>query len=412
MPRVGKSSASLPVLRLSRPLRSAIYRGHPWIYRQALQTVPDLPTGTSVEIHDRDGFLAKGLFDRQSPLAVRVYTLDPAQSIDENFIALRLLSAYRCRLRTVCGLGKTTTGFRLCNGEGDGLPGVIVDVYGPVAVVVFDGDAAASLRPSVVRALQKHAEMFGISTIYERYQRRQGHGGKLLFGDPPVPPENDRGLHPFEFVFLEHGMRLLVDIEHGQKTGMFLDQRENRLLVRRCSNGLSVWNGFAYTGGFSVAAALGGATRVVSVDRAEAAIETAKRNVQLAGLPLDHHEFVVDDVFSVLQQTQARGERFDLVIVDPPSFAPTAQAVSSAISAYTKLHEQALDLVAPGGLFAAASCSSHIDEKMFLETICDAALFRRKTLRFLEVHGQPADHPTLPAFPEGRYLKFALCVVG
>lgn len=405
------SRSHLPIIELARPLRDAIWLGHPWIYRQALRSPPDLPSGTAVDITDRNGFVARGLYDQHSPLAVRVYTLDESESIDASLVAKRLSAAYQVRRRTLPGLGTETTGYRLCHGEGDRLPGIVIDIYGPIAVVITDGDAARTLLSAVVSALKACADELGITTIYERHQRRQGHGGGLLFGNPPQLAPEDRGRHPLELVFREHGMRLLVDVENGQKTGMFLDQRENRRLIRDISAGLSVWNGFSYTGGFSLAAALGGATRVVSVDRAEAAIDTARRNFALAGLPLADHEFLAEDAFAALARSKTRGEHFDLVIVDPPSFAPTQQAVPGALSAYRRLHEQAIDLVTQGGLLAAASCSSHIDEKAFLSTICDAAVAKKRAVQLLEIRSQPSDHPTLPAFPEGRYLKFILCRV-
>jgi 23S rRNA (cytosine1962-C5)-methyltransferase len=364
-----------------------------------------------VDVVDRDGFVGRGLYDQSSPLAVRIYTLEPQEPVDDQLVDRRVAAALTVRRRVIRGLGTETTGYRLCHGEGDRLPGIVIDLYGPIAVVITDGDAARTLLPAVTDCLKRRTAELGLSTIYERHQRRQGSGGGLLWGTPPTLPDGERGRHPLELAIREHGMRLLVDVEHGQKTGMFLDQRENRRLVRDISRGLSVWNGFSYTGGFSLAAALGGATRVVSVDRAEAAIETARRNFQLAGLPLGAHEFLADDAFAALSRSKVRGEHFDLVIVDPPSFAPTQQAVVGALAAYRRLHEMAIDLVAAGGLLAAASCSSHIDEKAFLSTICDAAVAKRRAVQLLEIRGQPADHPTLPAFPEGRYLKFILCTV-
>ena len=402
---------TVPELRLARPLRESLMLGHPWIYRQALQAPPDLPSGTVVDVVDRDGFVARGLYDRTSPLAFRAYTLDSHETLDASLVENRIAAAIRTRKRVISGLGRSTTGFRLCHGEGDRLPGVVIDIYGPIAVVITDGEAARTLLPAVIETLARSAQELSLTTIYERHQRRQGSGGGLVWGSIPNLPDGERGRHPFELIIREHGMSLLVDVENGQKTGLFLDQRENRRLVRDISHGLRVWNGFSYTGGFSIAAALGGATRVVSVDRAPAAIDTARRNFLLAGISLAGHDFLAEDAFAALQRAKSQGELFDLVIVDPPSFAPTQQAVVGALAAYRRLHEMAIDLVVPGGLLAAASCSSHIDEKAFLSTIGDAAVAKRRAVQLLEVRGQPADHPTLPGFPEGRYLKFILCAV-
>ena len=292
----------------------------------------------------------------------------------------------------------TTDAFRLLNGEGDFLPGVVIDRYGPVAVVLFDGAAARALLPGVVAAVKGLGGPLAITALYERNQRRQGGGGQLLYGELPAA----------ELLVREHGMRFLVDIVQGQKTGLFLDQRENRQLIRRYARGLTVWNGFAYTGGFSLAAALGGASRVVTVDSAGPAIAAAQKNFALNQLDPAAHEFYADDVFVHLQQAAQRQKTYDLVIVDPPSFAPTHKALPTALGAYRELHRLALAAVAPGGLLAAASCSSHVPEAEFLATLTDAAQHARRRLRVLEIHGQPADHPTLPAFPEGRYLKFIL----
>lgn len=405
-PTVVSSVKTPHLVQLARPLRDALERGHPWVYREALRAMPDLPSGSVVDLFDRQGFVARGLLDRSSPLAVRVFTLRPDEPIDEELVARRLARAFDLRRRTIPGIFTETTGYRLCHGEGDHLPGVVIDVYGPVAVVVFDGEAAATLRQAVVRCFASNTQAWSLTTLIERHQRRQGHGHDWLYGPPPALPEKQRGRHPLEWVYREHGMHLLVDVENGQKTGTYLDQRENRRFVRSRAAGLSVWNGFCYTGGFSVAAALGGATRVVSVDRQAAAIETARRNFALSGLPMKPHDFLVQDVFVALRAAKAAGERFDWVIVDPPSFAPTEAAVPQARLAYQRLVAQALDIVTPGGFLSAASCSSHVDEEAFLSAMCDGARVAGRALRFLEIRGQPGDHPTLPAFPEGRYLKF------
>ena len=203
-------------------------------------------------------------------------------------------------------------------------------------------------------------------------------------------------------------MAMEVDLGHGQKTGAFLDQRENRARVRALAAGrASVLNLFSYAGGFSIAAALGGAGRVTSVDVAAAAHATAQRTFRANGVDPGAHVFVSADVFAFLDQARARGERFDLVVSDPPSFAPSERARPRAITAYRRLHAAAAAVLAEGGILCASSCSSHVDTEAFLATLDDAAL-GRSDLCLREVHGQPDDHPTLPAWPEGRYLKLAV----
>lgn len=387
----------LPRVTLSKNLQRSVLAGHPWLYREALEVPPGLRTGQVVDLVERSGrFLGRGLLDGESPIALRLYTLDSREPVDEALVARRLTAALQAR-RGAIELDRTDA-FRLCHGEGDFLPGVVIDRYGPVAVVLFDGAAARALLPGVVAAVQGLGGPLAITALYERNQRRQGGGGQLLYGELPAA----------ELLVREHGMRFLVDIVQGQKTGLFLDQRENRQLIRRYARGLTVWNGFAYTGGFSLAAALGGASRVVTVDSAGPAIAAAQKNFALNQLDPAAHEFYADDVFVHLQQAAQRQKTYDLVIVDPPSFAPTHKALPTALGAYRELHRLALAAVAPGGLLAAASCSSHVPEAEFLATLTDAAQHARRRLRVLEIHGQPADHPTLPAFPEGRYLKFIL----
>jgi 23S rRNA (cytosine1962-C5)-methyltransferase len=202
-------------------------------------------------------------------------------------------------------------------------------------------------------------------------------------------------------------MPFLVDLARGQKTGAFLDQRENRRRVREMARGRRVLNLFSYAGGFSMAAALGGATHVTSVDVAAAAHATAQASFRAAGLDPSAHAFVTADAFAFLDGARARRETWDLVVSDPPSFAPSEKAVPRALSAYRKLHAACAAVLAPGGTLCAASCSSHVGAEAFLSTLDDAAL-GRDDLRLLALHGAGPDHPTLPAFPEGRYLKFAV----
>ena len=213
---------------------------------------------------------------------------------------------------------------------------------------------------------------------------------------------------PDRVIVQEHGIRMEVDLAHGQKTGAFLDQRENRARVRLLAGGRRrVLNLFSYAGGFSIAAALGGAARVTSVDTAAAAHASAVRTFRENGVDPTDHDFVSADVFAYLDQARAQGDRFDLVISDPPSFAHNERTRTRALGAYRRLHRAVAAVLADGAIFCAASCSSHVPADEFLGTLDDAAL-SRSDLRLLELHGQPADHPSLPAWPEGRYLKFVI----
>jgi len=385
--------SSLPRLRLKKDLARHLRAGHPWIWRDALAPA-SLATGSIVDVHGPGGgFVARGLYDARSPIAVRVLALDPAVAVDESLVRARVSEALAARRGAFDP--DDTDAFRLVNGEGDFLPGVVVDVYARVAVVRLDGEAPRALLPWVVEAVRETTAPLGVATVYER---SRGGAGGLLAGDPPPVPVEIR----------ECGVRFAVDVVHGQKTGGFLDQRDNRRAIRPFSDGEAVVNLFSYTGGFSVHAALAGAARVTSVDSAPAALDGARANFALNGLDPARHDFVCADAFRWIDEQRDR-LRAGLVIVDPPSFAPSEKSLAHALAAYRELFAGALALVAPGGVLAASSCSSHVDLETFLGVLRDASAKARRPLRVLEARGQPPDHPTPPAFKEGRYLKFVLC---
>jgi 23S rRNA (cytosine1962-C5)-methyltransferase len=385
--------------RLAKPLERSIRNGHPWIYRDALDLRDakhsgGASTGSAIDVIGGNGqFVARGLYDAKSPIAVRVATLDAKQPLDEAFVRARVRTALRARRGAFDA--STTTAFRWLNGEGDFLPGVVVDVYGPVAILRLDGDAVRAWRDWVVAAVVDEGRALGITHVHER--SRGGRGEPLHGGAPPSPVE-----------ILENGVRFAVDVLHGQKTGFFLDQRENRRAIRPYAAGVDVVNLFGYTGGFSVHAALAGARRVTTVDVAAPALADARTNFTLNGIDPARHGFDAEDAFDWLERARADGRRFGLVITDPPSFAPSEKALQKALTAYRDLHARALALVEEGGVLAAASCSSHVTMDAFVGTLRDASDKMRRPLRLLELRGQPADHPTPPAFPEGRYLKFVL----
>jgi 23S rRNA (cytosine1962-C5)-methyltransferase len=415
---VATTTEAAATVKLAKPLERSIRAGHPWVYREALALdggakkalrgarsglIPKSiggssfrapSTGSAVDIIGTDGkFVARGLFDSRSPIAVRVATLDRAQPLDESFIRARVRSALRARRGAFDAA--TTDAFRWLNGEGDFLPGVVVDVYGPVAVVRLDGDAVRVWRDWVVAAVVDEGRPLGIAHVLER---SRGGRGELLHGAAPSSPVEIR----------ENGVRFAVDVVHGQKTGFFLDQRENRRAIRPFCAGVEVVNLFGYTGGFSVHAALAGARRVTTVDVAALALADARNNFALNGLDPARHLFDAEDAFAWLDRARADGRRYGVVITDPPSFAPSEKALQKALGAYRDLHARALALVDDGGILCAASCSSHVTMDAFVGTLRDASDKTRRPLRLLELRGQPADHPTPPAFAEGRYLKFVV----
>jgi 23S rRNA (cytosine1962-C5)-methyltransferase len=392
--------------QLTKPLRARIRPGHPWIYDRALAPPPrGLAAGDLVTITDDDGPVALALADPGSPIRARVLDA-PGAVIDAGWVRARVEAAAARRARDPLLVG--CTGRRLVHGEGDACPGLVVDVYADTAVIVFDGAAAAAFWRGHVDAVLAGLTRGGaeLAHAWIRGARRRGAeaaptGPAGLTG--PAAPGPARGDPPAEIVIAEDEARFAVDVRAGQKTGFFLDQRENRRLIRRHAAGATVLNVFSYTGGFSLHALLGGAARVTSVDLAAPAMRGLEQNLALSELPRAAHEAVVADAFELLARAAAQGRRWELVIVDPPSFAPSERARPAALTAYRKLAAAALAVVEPGGRFALASCSSHVTEQDLLETVTGIA-----SLRARAITGAASDHPVLPAFPEGRYLKFLL----
>ncbi|MBI5536387.1 MAG: class I SAM-dependent rRNA methyltransferase [Deltaproteobacteria bacterium] len=374
----------------------AVLRGHPWIWREAIRKAPaGLPDGTAVLVCTRDQpFLGWALWDHESPIALRMYGGTQDRPLDAEGIAQSAEHALALRDR-MFDL-QSTDAFRLCNGEGDRVPGLVIDRYGPVAVVRFDGSAILRWSEAIVEALTPRLRSRGIDCVAVRDPGRGG-GMRGVVGRK-VPSTVD---------VREHGMRMQVDLEHGQKTGAFLDQRENRRRVRGLSHGARVLNLFSYAGGFSCAAAIGGALEVTSVDIAHGAHGTAHKTFSLNGLDPAQHLFVTSDVFSFLERAASRRERWDLVISDPPSFAHNERTLTKALGAYRKLHAACSKVLGPSGALCASSCSSHVDHEAFLQTLDDETLGAGRFV-VSEVWGQPEDHPSPPCFPEGRYLKFVV----
>jgi 23S rRNA (cytosine1962-C5)-methyltransferase len=381
---------------LGRHLRA----GHPWVFKKGLEHLPRIPAGSVVDVTEGGKFVARGYYDPHSPIAVRVLTRDVRDTIDQAFLEGRLARALRLR-RGLLDLAATNA-FRWVHGEADGLPGVVVDLYGTLAVVKLYSAGLTPYRGMLVEALRKvHPELSGVLgrdqlAEAETLEEDAGRGGgQLLWGAAPE-----------QVTILEKGVRFRVDPWRGQKTGFFLDQRENRGLVRHLAKGARVLNCFCFSGGFSVNAALGGATHVFSVDQDADAIALARENFRENGLDPERHDFLAADVFRLLQSFREEGRQFELVVLDPPAFAKTQRAVEAALDGYASLNRQALALVAPGGLLATSSCSARVSPEAFLGALKEAATKAGVDLTLLEERYQPPDHPVALAFPEGRYLKF------
>ncbi len=380
-------------VRLKKNLQRVLAQGHPWVFRDALAGKLPEP-GQVVTVVDADGrFVARGLAEA-GPIGLRVFTARD-EPVDEGLIARRVEAAADLRRRVV---PPETDAFRLVHGEGDRLPGVVCDVYGEHAVLRFDGLAAAAWKEPVVAALDPVLENLGVETLLLRTGQRGSPKVEALKGQRPGEPVR----------ILEHGMRLPVDLLSGQKTGLFLDHRESRHRVRGLAAGRSALNLFGYTGGFSIAAGLGGATDVITVDSAKPACQLAEQGWAANGLSADGHQALATKVQPFLEQAAKDGRRWDLIVADPPSYAPSQKKLRAALDAYRALHRACLDRLAPGGLYLAASCSSHVDRAAFEKTLLWAAEKAGRVLQILERWGAPADHPRLAAFPEGDYLKVVL----
>jgi 23S rRNA (cytosine1962-C5)-methyltransferase len=382
-----------PSVQLRKDVRFAIDAGHPWIWRDALAPHDHAP-GTDVRVVDREGrFVARALVE-SGPIGARVLARRD-RPIDAVLIRERVQSALSLRARIAPA---ETNAYRLIHGEGDGLPGVVCDRYDAHLVVKVDGAAAERLVPMVVDALGGALPDVAILV-------RRGRGDEKR-------TEAARGALPSGSIDVrEHGMLLRADLVHGQKTGLFLDHRESRLRARQLARGARVLNLYGYVGGFSIAAGLGGAAHVTTVDVAEGALALAREGWERNGLDPSKHDALCGDVPKVLEQLRAEERRFELVISDPPSFAPNEASVPEAVRSYRALHRSCLRLLAPGALYLAASCSSHVGRELFDRTLLEASEKVGMVLQILERWSAPADHPRLAAFPEGDYLKCTLARV-
>ena len=380
-----------------KPRREGPVRGgHPWIFSGAIASgLEGAEPGEPVAVHAAGGrYLAAGYCNPQTPITVRVLTHEE-EAIDAAFVRRRLDEALALRRAT---LPADLDAYRVLNGEGDRLPGVVVDRYGDFLVCQFLTAGAARLAPAVVEGLGKRLAPRGIFERSEGAVRtEEGLAGArgVLAGEEPPPRL------PIE----EDGARFLVDVLHGQKTGFFLDQRESRARVRALAAGRRVLNAFAYTGGIGITAALGGAAEVVSVDTSRPALALAEEAWAANGLPAARGRFVVADVFEFLREGS---EPYDLIVLDPPPFVRRRRDLAPGLRGYKDVNLQALRRLAPGGWLLTSSCSQHLPRAGFREVVAVAAADAARVAEVVAEWGHPPDHPVLLAHPEGEYLKVML----
>ena len=390
----------LSIVALRRGKEESLERRHPWVFSGAIEKITEgskpLAEGDVVDVVTKQGdFIARGHYQIGS-IAVRVLTFEK-EAIDQQWWNNRVVKAKELR-ETIGMVGNSsTTCYRLIHGEGDLLPGLVVDIYGTTAVVQCHSVGMYLSRHAIVEAIR---EAYGelIEAIYDKssqtlpYKAELGAIDGYLWGRNPEK----------ENVVLENGLKFKVNWEEGQKTGFFIDQRENRDLVRQYSRGRRVLNTFCYTGGFSVAALAGGATEVVSIDLSERAVKLADENMKLNFGENAPHQAIACNAVEYLKDID---EDFDLIILDPPAFAKHHKVLGNALQGYKKINVRALQKIRPGGILFTFSCSQAVSRDLFRTTIFTAAAIAGRRVRIIGQLTQPADHPINIYHPEGEYLK-------
>ncbi|MGZ4106410.1 MAG: class I SAM-dependent rRNA methyltransferase [Tumebacillaceae bacterium] len=391
---------------LNKKRKKRLEAGHPWVFKNEIERIEgEAQPGDIVTVQQNNGkFLARGYYNPRSQITVRVMSYHPTEEIDQEFFTRKIRQAWAYRRRFV----EDTNACRLIYGEADFLPGLIVDKFGDVLVIQVLSLGMEVRKPLVLEALKVVLEP---KAIYER----SDVGVRELEG-----LEQTTGLLYGELDGLveikENGLKMVVDVIGGQKTGYFFDQRENRAAIRDLvktgadgAPGASVLECFSHTGSFTVHAAAFGAKKITCLDISEHAIDTAIRNVELNGFDdKADFEFVVADAFEQLRVWEKDGRKWDVVILDPPAFAKSKNALEGAIRGYKEINLRGLKLVKERGFLVTASCSYHMHPDMFLETIADAAFDARKILRLVEFRTAGRDHPKLHGMDENNYLKFAI----
>ena len=382
----------------------SVLRRHPWIFAGSVDRLEGRArAGDTVLVMDSRGKpLARAAWSPESQIRARVWSFDPEQSIDHAFIKRAVAASVARRASHPWLAGQD--GVRLIHGESDGLPGVIADRYGAMVVVQLTSAGADKWRDAIVAGL---VQATGCSAVYERsdsdVRKLEGLGPVtgLVYGEMPE-----------SLTIVENGVRMEVDVAGGHKTGFYLDQRENRQLTGRLAAGRDVLNCFCYTGGFSLQALAGGATSVISIDSSGPALGTAARNMALnPQLDASRAEWREDDVFQALRNLKAEGRKFDLIILDPPKFAPSAAHAERAARAYKDINLLGLRLLNPGGILMTYSCSGGIGLEMFQKIVASAASDVGIDARILHRLSAAPDHPVGLAVPEGEYLKGLACQV-
>ena len=390
---------SFAVVTLKKGEGRTVKAGGAWIYDNEIASIMgDFADGDLVLVHDFDGYpMGRGFINRNSRIRIRMMTRNIHQEVDEEFLRMRVKNAWEYRKRTV-----ETDSCRVIFGEADFLPGLVVDKFSDVLVVQSLALGIDRMKETIVRLLKEVMEEDGIRIrgVYERSDAkvRTQEGMERIkgfIGDP------------FDTLveIQENGVKYQVDVKDGQKTGFFLDQKYNRRSIHRLCPGAKVLDCFTHTGSFALNAGIAGASQVLGVDASELGIERARANAELNGLS-DRVSFVCEDVFELLPRLEREGEKFDLVILDPPAFAKSRSSIKNAVKGYREINLRGMKLVKDGGYLATCSCSHFMDYELFTKTIGQAAANVHKRLRQVEFRTQAPDHPILWGAGDSYYLKF------
>ncbi|MEQ1813615.1 MAG: class I SAM-dependent rRNA methyltransferase [Candidatus Nitrotoga sp.] len=390
-----KTKPGLCILKARR--EKSLLRRHPWIFSGAIERVSgQLQNGDTVAVHAAQGtFFGYAAYNALSKISARMWSWQESDCIDADFFRHKISAALAAR--SALNIAQHSTGIRLIHGEADGLPGLVVDQYNDVLVMQIGSAGAEKWRQVCAEILQNLCRPV---CIYER----SDSDSRTLEG---LPERNGvmLGTLPETLVLTEHGIRFGVDVAYGQKTGFYLDQRDNRALIGELARDKDVLNCFCYSGGFSLYALRGGAKSVLSVDSSAEALQIAQRNVALNALDARRAQWLCEDVFQALRKLRDQNKKFDLIILDPPKFAPTAAFAEKAARGYKDINLLGFKLLNPGGMLATYSCSGGVSDDLFQKIVAGAALDAGVEAQIIYKLHAAADHPVLLSFPEGAYLK-------
>lgn len=389
--------SQFPKVMLQNKKDGSLRRFHPWVFSGAIKKIIGDPNdGDIVEVFSiYDQYLATGHFQKDGSISVRAFSFDQVEP-DQNFWTSKIQNAYNTRVNLGLVNGDQTNIYRLVHAEGDGLPGLIIDVYGDSAVIQAHSIGMYMQRQDFVEALRA---VYGdkLKTIYDKSSETlpknfsQNLKNQCLWGE-------DKG----NVIGLENGCKYNVDWFTGQKTGFFVDQRDNRKLLGEYSHGKKILNTFCYSGGFSIAALLGGAKEVHSLDSSARALDLVTENLKLNGLEKSNHKNIKADAVEYIREIDAD---YDIIILDPPAFAKHVSTRHNAVQGYKRLNAEAIKYIKPGGLIFTFSCSQVVDKQLFNHTITAASIEAGRKVRILHQLHQPADHPVNIFHPESEYLK-------